>query len=174
MNLPQVPKSLRRRAVEAQGWLELGCAEYTLTKLEPLLESPGARPYGLKLKTLACVDLKRFADAVETLRELDTFETDRAWFDLTEAWCHKRLGDLDAAVACMERLVARERRSAIGHFNLGCYLALRGDLERALDEVSIACGNDDQFRTLLDDEKDLDAIRDDPEFQALRPRGNRK
>jgi hypothetical protein len=69
----------------------------------------------------------------------------------------------------MERMVARKHRSAIAHFNLGCYLVLAGQLERALDEITIACGLNPTYRTSLATERDLDALRADPRFQALLP-----
>lgn len=75
--------------------------------------------------------------------------------------------DLPAAVHCMEQLLSRNGRSGIGHFNLGCYLALAGESERALDEVTVACGIDHAFRDMLHDEPDLDSLRDDKRFQAL-------
>ncbi|MCA8941389.1 MAG: hypothetical protein KDB80_02415 [Planctomycetes bacterium] len=169
MNVGKVPRSLARRAVEAAAWLDFGCPEHALVKLEPLLESPGARPFALKVKVMACSQLARFADALAALADLKPFENDLDWFDVTEAWCRKRSDDLPGAIRCMERLVDRDHRSAIGHFNLGCYLALAGEIERALDEVSLACGIDGQFRGLLADERDLDALRDEPGFRQLLP-----
>jgi hypothetical protein len=71
----------------------------------------------------------------------------------------------------MERLLARTPRSAIGHFNLGCYLALLGDAERALQEVTLACGMDAGFRRAAAGEADLVALRGVPAFEALLQRG---
>ena len=165
-----VPRSLRRRAIEVAGWLELGCPRRALDKVEPLLATPGARPFGLKLKASAAIQLEEFATALEALDELGPFEDDHAWLDLTEAWCRKRTDDLPAAIHCMERLIRRDPKSAIGHYNLGCYLALQGDTGRALDCVTRACGLDRNFREMLEGEDDLDALRDDPEFRKLMPR----
>jgi tetratricopeptide (TPR) repeat protein len=165
----KLPKSMQRLAVEVEGWLELGCPDRALAKMEPLLDAPGARPVALQFKVRAMVDLGRYGDALDALDEASYFEHDAVWRDVTEAWCRKRLGDLPAAIACMERLLRRNPRSAIGHFNLGCYLALSGDLEQALDEVSLACGMDETFRKLARDEADLGALHEDPRFRALLP-----
>ena len=73
---------------------------------------------------------------------------------------------------CSSNLLYRNPRSAIGHFNLGCYLALSGDKERALDEVSIACGLDESFRPMLHDEVDLISLRQDPRYQELAAGGS--
>ena len=56
--------------------------------------------------------------------------------------------DLPGAIVCMERMIARENRTAIGHFNLGCYLALLGEKERALEEITMACGLEESYRAL--------------------------
>ena len=169
MAVDRVPKSLARRAVEAAAWIEFGCPEHALLKLERLLEIPGGRPVGLKLSVSALMELDRFAEAIDALEELRSFDDDYSWIEVTEAWCRKRSDDLDGAIECMERLIAKDRRSSIGHFNLGCYLALRGEHDRAIDEVTIACGLSPSFRSLLAEESDLDAVRGDPRFTGLLP-----
>jgi tetratricopeptide (TPR) repeat protein len=162
-----IPKSLRRRAAEIEGWLDLGCPEKAITKLGPLLETAEARAAGLYLRTRALVGLERYAEALNDIEALRALNPDPDWLDLTEAWCQKRVGNVRASVACMERLLARSPRSALGHFNLGCYLALLGDKARALDEVTRACGLDEKFRKSAATEADLASLRGDPEFERL-------
>ena len=163
----QVPPSVQRLAIEIEGWLDLNCPEHAILKLSDLLAVPGARPTALSLRVRALVATHDYDDAIADLNEIRHFDHDPEWADLTEAWCRKRLNDLPAAIACMERLVARTNHSAIGHFNLGCYLALAGEPERALDEITLSCGIDNSFRKLLAEEADLDSLRDYAEFQNL-------
>lgn len=165
----KLPKSLGRLALEVEGWLEIGCPARALEKMQPLLDTPGSRPIALTLRVRALVGLERHAEALDALDEIAYFEHDPEWRDVTEAWCRKRLDDLSGAIECMERLLTRNPRSALGHYNLGCYLALAGDPERALDEVSLACGMDEEFRSHAATESDLDALREDPRFRALLP-----
>ncbi len=162
-----VPDSLTRRAAEVEGWLDLERPDKALGRMGPLLETPGARPAALYLRTRAFVGLGRHEEALADLEELRPFDPDPEWLDLTEAWCLKRVGKLEGAVACMQRLVERSRRSAIGHYNLGCYLALLGDKERAIDEVTVACGIEARLRSAATEESDLDSLRGDPRFEAL-------
>jgi predicted Zn-dependent protease len=162
-----VPKDLERLVAEIDGWLDLRCPDKALDRLQPLLSNPEARPVGLAMRVRAYVSTKRHREAVADLDELRTTPYDPDWLDLTEAWCRKRLQDLPGAVRCMQQLLYRNPRSAIGHFNLGCYLALSGDKERALDEVSIACGLDESFRAMLHDEVDLVSLRQDHRYQEL-------
>jgi tetratricopeptide (TPR) repeat protein len=165
-----VPPSLQRRAIEVDGWLDLGCPQVALDKVEPLLSSPGARPVGLCLRARAYVGLGRYQDALADIDTLRPLHHDPEWLDLTEAWCCKRIGRLHDAAACMERLIGREPDSAIGYFNLGCYLALAGDLDRAMAMVTRACSIDATFRGEPLDDPDLDSLRQRAEFASLRVR----
>jgi hypothetical protein len=42
-----------------------------------------------------------------------------------------------------------------------------GDRQRAIDEVTLACGLTDGFRDFARDEPDLDNLRNDPTFRQL-------
>lgn len=162
-----VPDSLARRATEIEGWLELDHPEKALGLLSALLDTTGARPAGLYLRIRAYVAMARFEDARADIAELRQFGSDPDWLDLTEAWCLKRLGQVEKAAKCMETLVQRSRRCAVGHYNLGCYLALLGQRERAIDELTIACGIEERFRQEAAKETDLDSLRGDPAFEQL-------
>lgn len=162
-----MPRNLQRLADEIDGWLDLRCPERALDLLGPLLGDPEGRAAGLAMRTRAFVRQGRYREALTDLGELKQTHGEFEWVELTEAWCRKRTDDLPGAVRCMERLVARHPRSGIGHFNLACYLALLGQAERAIDEVSLACGLDEQFRGLALEEPDLDALRTDSRFRQL-------
>ncbi len=162
-----VPASLQRLALEIDGWLDLRCPDKALERVAPLLADPKGRSAGLAFRIRALIEQRQYPAALADLAELRQLKHDAEWIELTEAWCKKRIADLPGAIACMERLVQKVPRSAIGHFNLGCYLALSGERERALDEVSVACGIDPQFRDLARGEPDLDSLQDDERFRQL-------
>jgi predicted Zn-dependent protease len=162
-----VPPSLQRRALEVQGWLELDCPEAALDRVDSLVANPAARLIGLRLRAETLVRLGRYVDALADLDAVRPHETDLEWLDLREAWCRKRLDDLPGAISCMERLLGRSHRSAIGHYNLACYLALLGDIDRALDAVTVACGIEPSFRTQARDDEDLRPLRGHPAFEEL-------
>ena len=166
----KIPNSLQALAREIEAWISFGCPERALVKLERLLDSPIARPTGLALEVRALIEMTRYDEALTCLHELRGIATDEQWLEVTEGWCHKRLGDLQAAIGCMQRLIGRCPRSAVGHFNLGCYLALSGKIEPAIDEVTLACGIDPNFRTLAANETDLLSLSDHPRFLELLPK----
>ena len=162
-----VPKHLERLADQIDGWLDLRCPDKALALVGPLLGEPAARAAGLERKVRAHVRLGEHLQALADLGELRQLAPAEDWVDLTEAWCRKRTGDLRGAVRCLEQLLARNHKSAEAHFNLGCYLALLGERDRAIDELTLACGLDDGNRDFLRDDADLDGLRTDPRFRAL-------
>lgn len=157
----------QRLVVEVDGWIDLDCCEKAIVRLQPLLDDPETHSVAIGLRARALVALGRHAEALADIDALRAQDADPEWLDLTEAWCRKRTGDLDGAIRCMRDLLAREPRSAIGHYNLGCYLALAGHHAEALDEVTVACGIDETFRSHAMDESDLDGLRGDARFAAL-------
>lgn len=163
----EVPPSLQRLVDQIDGWLDLRCPERALDLLGPLLADPDGRRAGLVLRVRALARLGDYATAVRDLDELHQTGTADDWVDLTEAWCRRRLHDLPGAIRCTEQLVARNRRSDIGHFNLACYLALAGERDRAIDVLSLACGLNPECREFARDEPDFDGLRTDPRFRQL-------
>src|SRR5262249_41851840 len=129
-----VPPPLQRLHDQIDGWLDLRQPERALELLAPMLADDTGRPAALVLRIRAIARLGRFADALPNLAELRSRDATDDWVDLTEAWCKKRTGDLRGAIACLEQLLERDHRNDTAHFNLGCYLALLGEHDRAIDE----------------------------------------
>ncbi len=162
-----VPANLQRLADQIDGWLDLRCPDRALALLAPMLADANGRAAGLVLRVRANVRLGEFAAALPDLAELRTLAPAEGWVDLTEAFCRKRLGDLPSAITCLEGMLARDIKSDIGHFNLGCYLALTGERDRAIDEVTLACGLNPECRDFARDDPDLDSLRNDARFRVL-------
>ena len=184
MHFP-VPTSLQRLLDQVDGWLDLRCPERALELVDPLLANYESRPAGLALRIRANARLGNIAAALEDLADLrsapgvepplgnplnDHATSNEDWIDLTEAWCRRRNQDLPGAIRCAQQLLTRNHRHHIARFNLACYLALNGECDRAIDELSVACGIAPECRTLAIDEPDFDSLRRDARFrQLLRP-----
>lgn len=165
-----VPHALQRLADQVDGWLDLRCPERALELVDPLVASVEAKAMGLSLRVRANVRLGNYASALADLAELRLEHPLHDWVDLTEAWCRRRHDDLPGAIRCTEQLLSRNHRHHIARFNLACYLALAGDKDRAIDELSIACGIAPECRGFAIEEPDFDCLRTDERFrQLLRP-----
>ena len=165
-----VPSALQRLVDQVDGWLELRCPERALQLLDPLLANAEGRPAALTLRIRANARLGNFAEALNDISELRRLQATHDWIDLTEAWCRRRHKDLPGAIRCIEQLLDRNHRHDVAHFNLACYLALNEQHDRAIDELSAACGLNPECRNLALDEPDFDNLRTDERFrQLLRP-----
>ena len=111
----------------------------------------------LALRIRANARLGNYAAALADLAELRIEHPHSEWVDLTEAWCRRRHDDLPGAIRCIEQLLARNHKHHIAHFNLACYLALSGKVDRSIDALSIACGMNPECRMFAIDEPDFDA-----------------
>ncbi len=166
-----VPEALQRLVDQVDGWLDLRCPERALKLVGPVIASPEGKSIGLSLRIRANARLGNYQDALADLAELRSEHSTNDWIDLTEAWCRRRHNDLPGAIRCTEQLLARNHRHDMARFNLACYAALSGDKDRAVDELSMACGFNPECRTLAIDEPDFDSLRTDERFrQLLRPR----
>lgn len=165
-----IPEAMHRLVDQVDGWLELRCPERALELVGPLIANPESNAIGLSLRIRANARLGNYPDALRDLDELRSQHPTDDWIDMTEAWCRRRNDDLPGSIRCMEQLLARNHRDHIAHFNLACYLALSGEKDRAIDELSIACGLHPECRTFAIDEPDFDSLRTDERFrQLLRP-----
>jgi len=70
------------------------------------------------------------------------------------------------AVAYVEERMGEYPEMAATHYNLGCFRALAGDPDGALDALERAAEMDaDAVRRWAEHDSDLDSIRDDPRFK---------
>ena len=82
-------------------------------------------------------------------------------------WCQKRSGALDEAIETYRRALPAHPSEPILHFNLACYLSLRGDREEALASLDQAIRIDAGYASLAREEEDFAPLRQDPRFPIL-------
>ena len=79
---------------------------------------------------------------------------------------HYRDGDYAGAIEAMAEPMQRHPDSPVMIYNLGCFEALSGRRDEALEHVARALEMRPQLRELAQTDGDLDSIRDDPRFPA--------
>ena len=158
---------VQRTLREAEGYLELGMAQTALELLARVTQPGTFRGQQLYLTGEALRALDRHEEAVAALTEAADLQPSNLHVWLALGWCRKRTGRLDLAIDALERAEEVSPQEAIVHYNLACYWSLAGKKQLALSYLSRAVSLDGQFRNLIDGESDFDAIRSEPEFQAL-------
>jgi len=89
----------------------------------------------------------------------------RAWY--VSAAPLMRLGQRDQALERARRALAIDPEDAGVLYNVACVYALAGSSEEALDHLDKAIRNGFGHREWVENDSDLDSIRDQPRFQAL-------
>jgi adenylate cyclase len=89
----------------------------------------------------------------------------RAWY--FSAGMLMRLGQRDQALERARRASTIDPEDSAVLYNVGCVYALAGSGEEALDHLDKAIQNGFGHRDWLENDSDLDSIRDQPRFQAL-------
>lgn len=151
----------------AEGYLELNMPETAIAVLNRLGDCDAMGARGLYLLGEALRSMERYCEALVPLSKVATLVPEDPHVSLAIAWCYKRVGRLEHAIASMERALEYSSSCAILHYNLACYLSLAQQASRSLRHLSRALTLDPAFRILIDDEADFDPIRTDPGFVAL-------
>ena len=76
------------------------------------------------------------------------------------------LGDTDKAMQYVETALRVDPDSEDTHYNGACFYARAGEIEKALDCLERGVHDPDW----MDNDSDLDPLRDEPRFQALMAR----
>ncbi|HZZ29899.1 MAG TPA: tetratricopeptide repeat protein [Pirellulales bacterium] len=168
---------------EAEGYLDLALvfgeqwilppavrnqlAHRALYVVERLGESAVQSPQVQLIKGQAYRMLEQFQDALVPLAAAAEGDPQNVDTWLALGWCYKRTGRLDLAIESLEEALDVEPGSALVNYNLACYWSLARNKRQSLAYLSQALSLDASFRNLVDDERDFDPMRADPDFQAL-------
>jgi mannose-6-phosphate isomerase-like protein (cupin superfamily) len=86
------------------------------------------------------------------------------WEDTFAAYAYLKLGDEEQGRKAIES--ALERDTWRSHYHAACFESLSGNPDQALEHLLRAVELDAKAREWAQDERDLDSIRDRPEFPA--------
>jgi Flp pilus assembly protein TadD len=162
-------KGIRRLRLqrEAEGYLELGMSQHALASLARIGDPSSLDSSSLYLWGEALRSLERFEEAIIPLERAAEAAPENINIRLALGWCYKRVGRIHKAIEALEQALAAEPNEPLLRYNLACYFSLVGNKGRAMRFLSQALSLAPGYRSLVDAESDFDAIRDDPEFQAL-------
>lgn len=142
-------------------------AARALACLEGIEQSPGRRAHVYYLKGQALRTMERYREAITAFEAAAELDGDNIHVWLALGWCHKRNKRLDLAIQSLEEALSVEPNMALLHYNLACYWALAKNVKLAVAYLANAFDIDGDYRDLVADEHDFDAIRNHPEFLAL-------
>jgi tetratricopeptide (TPR) repeat protein len=165
--MPERNSRISRIVREAEGYLELGLpdpAAECLKRRSALVAQSGRASY---LLGEALREAERYHEAASPLERAVELMPSDIHVHLALAWCYKRTGRLELAIATLEQALRSDPLEAILHYNLACYWTLARNRRRALRCLSRALDLDGNYLDLVPYEADFDALRDDPEFQML-------
>jgi Flp pilus assembly protein TadD len=152
---------------EAEGYLELGMSQHALSSLSRIGDPTSFDSTALYLWGEALRSLKHYEEAIAPLRRAAESAPENINIHLALGWCFKRVGRIESAIEALEQALALEPNEPLLRYNLACYFSLAGKKARAVRYLSQALAVAPGYRSLIDAEPDFDAIRHDPEFQAL-------
>lgn len=152
---------------EAEGYLELGLPRQALAVLARLGDPTGLTSRSMYLWGEALRSLERYDEALVPLVQAAEAEPENIHIWLALGWCYKRTGNIQMAIESLETALAAEPTEALLHYNLACYWSLAGSKDRSLQFLSQALAIEPSYRDLIATETDFDALRRDPDFQAV-------
>jgi tetratricopeptide (TPR) repeat protein len=107
----------------------------------------------------------RWADALALTLRLCEMEPEEPGGFIHAAFCLHELGRTDEAVDMLSRGPAALRSKPVFYYNMGCYHACLGDMEKALKLLRQSFEMDGSLRAVARKDPDLDVLR--PALQKL-------
>jgi len=154
-----------RRILAAQGYVELALYTEARAELAALSEAAMERVDVQEILLLCLMAESRWADALALTLRLCEMEPEEPGGFIHAAFCLHELGRTDEAVDMLSRGPTALRSKPVFYYNMGCYHARLGDLERALKLLRQSFEMDGSLRSVARKDPDLDVLR--PALQKL-------
>jgi tetratricopeptide (TPR) repeat protein len=154
-----------RRILAAQGYVELALYTEAREELAALSEAAMERVDVQEILLLCLMAESRWADALALTLRLCEMEPEEPGGFIHAAFCLHELGRTDEAVDMLSRGPAALRSKPVFYYNMGCYHACLGDMEKALKLLRQSFEMDGSLRAVARKDPDLDVLR--PALQKL-------
>ena len=153
-----------RAILAAQGYLELGMAVEALAELAALPAIEIRDPDIIELRLHILMQATRWADALSTAEELIRLNADAIPAYIHGAFALHELGRTEEARNLLLKGPSELRKDPTFHYNIGCYEAVLGNREAALNSIQASFALDETYRDFARRDPDLTLVR-----EALEP-----
>jgi len=150
-----------RALLAAQGYLELGMAEEALAELSTLSQTDIPDPDIIELRLHILMQAKRWAEALSTAEELRRIHPDALPAYIHGAFALHELGRTTEARDLLLKGPEQLRKDPTFHYNVGCYEAVLGNREAALQSLEQSFALDDTYRDFARQDPDLALLREE-------------
>ena len=151
--------SPNRHLLAAQGYFELQMFEDALEELEAATRhAPDDLPVTL-LRLEIEMARRQWQDALSLAENLCRLDPHEPHFTIHRAYILRELERVEEARSVLLSGPSRLRELGTYHYNLGCYEALLGNREKALELVRLGMDLDPTLRAFAQTDPDLESIR---------------
>ncbi len=148
-----------RRILAAQGYVELGLYEEAQAELARLPAEAATRADVMEILLLCLMAEQRWPEALALTLRLCQAEPEEPGGFIHAAYCLHEMGRTQEAVDMLSRGPAALRSKPVYYYNLGCYHAKLGQMDRALALVRQSFEMDGSLRVVAKKDADLDCLR---------------
>ena len=148
-----------RALLAAQGYLELGMVEEALAELVSISEELRRDPDIIELRLHILMQGRRWPEALTTAEELLRTQPNAVPGYIHGAFALHELGRTAEARDLLLKGPGDLRKDPTFHYNIGCYEAVLGNRESALQSLRESFALDETYREFARRDPDLEAIQ---------------
>ena len=150
-----------RALLAAQGYLELGMVEEALAELVSVSDELRDDPDIIELRLHILMQGRRWAEALSTAEELLRTTPNAVPGYIHGAFALHELGRTAEARDLLLKGPRNLRKDPTFHYNIGCYEAVLGNRESALQSLRESFALDETYRDFARRDPDLEAIQEE-------------
>ncbi|MFZ4717228.1 MAG: tetratricopeptide repeat protein [Chthoniobacterales bacterium] len=150
-----------RAILAAQGYLELGMAEEALAELSSVPASESTDPDVVELRLHILMQATRWSEALATAEELLRLDPVAVPAYIHGAFALHELGRTREARDFLQKGPEALRKDPTFHYNIGCYEAVLGNRDAALQSLRESFALDGTYRNFARRDPDLALVHEE-------------